>query len=285
LVKAERSGLDITRADRLYFAAVGALALWVGGWGFLVPARVDEALPWLVPPLHARFLGAMYLSGTCFMVGALCARRWPTVRVVVPMISVWTGALFVVSLLNLPSFDFARPQAWVWFAAYLIYPLLAGRIAWRMRDHAERADGTPVPSIFRGCLVVQGIVLTGLALALFILPQAMSEVWPWSITTLLGQLYGAPFLSYGLGSILAARRRVYPELRLFLVGTAVFAGGVLLASALHFALFSTSQLATWVWFIGFGVLLLVQGAALATGSLHHAVPGRLATESSGGGWP
>ena len=61
---------SITWPQRLYFAAVATLALWVGLWGTLAPTRMDVAIPWLVPPLHARFLGAMYLSGATFMVGA-----------------------------------------------------------------------------------------------------------------------------------------------------------------------------------------------------------------------
>jgi hypothetical protein len=59
----------VTRGQKIYFAAVGVLALWVGIWGYFIPSQVDKAIPWLVPPFHARFLGAMYLSGTAFMIG------------------------------------------------------------------------------------------------------------------------------------------------------------------------------------------------------------------------
>ena len=51
----------VTRGQKIYFAAVGLLALWVGIWGYFIPGRVDRAIPWLVPPLQARFLGALYL--------------------------------------------------------------------------------------------------------------------------------------------------------------------------------------------------------------------------------
>jgi hypothetical protein len=51
------------------------------------------------------------------MLGALLARRWSSIRVVVPMISVWTGMLFIVSLFHLPEFDWSRPQVCIWFAA------------------------------------------------------------------------------------------------------------------------------------------------------------------------
>src|SRR5918911_243571 len=113
--------MPVTARQRLYFAAVALLAAWVGFWGYARPSRVERALPFSVPPLHARFLGAMYLSGVVFMLGCMLCRRWASVRVVVPMIAVWTGMLLVVSLLHLGSFDFGRSQTLVWFAAYAVY--------------------------------------------------------------------------------------------------------------------------------------------------------------------
>jgi hypothetical protein len=231
----------------------------------LAPARVDQAIPWLIPPLHARFLGAVYFSGATLMIGALCARAWSSVRVVVPIIGVWTGGLGVVSLLNLPAFDFARHQTWVWFAAYLTYPLIAAWIAWRMRQNHDRGGGPPNPAALRAYLTAQGIVLA-LAGGVFLLfPQAATTVWPWAITSLLAQLYGAPILAYGLGSLYAARQRTFVEVEIFLLATCVLAIGVLLASALHLALFTAASAATWVWFLGFGVMAVTQAVALALG--------------------
>ncbi len=97
--------------ERAYFGAVGLLALWVGVWGFVVPSRVDTALPFLVPPLHARFLGVMYLSGLTLMVGGILARHWCEIRVLPPITAVWTGGLLVVSLLHLEAFDLGADTA------------------------------------------------------------------------------------------------------------------------------------------------------------------------------
>ena len=85
----------ITRGERIYFGAVGLLALWVGIWGYFIPDKVDKAIPWLVPPLHARFLGAMYLSGTTFMIGGILAHYYAEVKVMIRVILIWTGMLFV----------------------------------------------------------------------------------------------------------------------------------------------------------------------------------------------
>ena len=78
----------VTRGQKIYFAAVGLLALWVGIWGSFFPTLVDTAIPWLVPPLHARFLGALYFSAVVFMVGSILARYYAEVRIVVPVIAI-----------------------------------------------------------------------------------------------------------------------------------------------------------------------------------------------------
>ncbi|MGH2370130.1 MAG: hypothetical protein ACRDI2_18290, partial [Chloroflexota bacterium] len=180
---------SISPAQKAFYAAVAALALWVGAWGFFVPAHVDWALPWLVPALHARFLGAMYLSGATFMAGALLARRWSSIRVVVPMIGIWTGMLLVVSLFHLAEFDWRKQQVWIWFGAYVLYPSIAAWITWRMRTHTESGPGPGLPGGLRRYLTIQGVVVIALALALFLFPQAAVALWPWRITPLLAQLY------------------------------------------------------------------------------------------------
>src|SRR5205823_5963969 len=148
----------------------------VGAWAFFAPAQVDHALPWLVPPLHARFLGAMYLSGTTFMVGALLARAWSTVRVVVPMISIWTGTVLVASLFHLSTFSWSRYQTWVWFAAYTLYPLIAAWLTWSRRSLHAPGSGPAIPEYVRWYLLVQGAVVTGLALALLCFPEKMATL-------------------------------------------------------------------------------------------------------------
>ena len=245
--------LPVTRGQKIYFAAVGLLALWVGVWGYFVPGSVDRAIPWLVPPLHARFLGAMYLSGTTFMVGGILARTYAEVRVMVGVIAIWTGMLFIVSLFYLGEFDYSRQQVWIWFGAYLIYPLIALWLMWRHRTLRERGAGPALPTWVRGYLLAQGIVVTGLALSLLLAPESMVHLWPWKISRLLAQIYSAPFLAYGLSSLLLSRQQSWPEVRVVVNGTFVFAFGVLVASLIHRGLFSIANVATWIWFGGFGL--------------------------------
>ncbi len=146
----------ITRGERIYFGAVGLLALWVGLWGYFIPDKVDMAIPWLVPPLHARFLGAMYLSGTTFMIGGILSRYYAEVRVMIPAIAIWTGMLFIVSLFYLGEFDYSRTQVWIWFGAYIIYPLIALWLMWKDRASQEKLSGSDLPAWARSYLFDTG---------------------------------------------------------------------------------------------------------------------------------
>ena len=251
--------LFVSRNLKIYFAAVGLLALWVGVWGYFIPTQVDEAIPWLVPPFHARFLGGMYLSGAAFMVAGILSKHYDEVKTMIPMIGIWTGMLFVISLFYLGEFDYSRAQVWIWFGAYLIYPAIAFWVTWKNRTLDEKHDGTQLPSWVKGYLLIQGIVVTLLSLSLLFVPDLLVSVWPWKITRLLAQIYSAPFLSYGLGSLMLSRRQTWNEARVVLIGTVTFAICVLLASIIHRDLFSPANASTWIWFGGFAIATFVLG--------------------------
>lgn len=249
----------VTRGQKIYFAAVGLLALWVGIWGYFIPNQVDKAIPWLVPPLHARFLGAMYLSGAAFMLGGILAHYYGEVRVMVRVIPIWTGMLFIVSLFYLNEFDYSRTQVWIWFGAYLIYPLIALWLMWNDRHRRENIPGTALPAWVRRYFAIQGLIVTILALSLFLFPEFMVKVWPWKITQLLAQIYSAPFLAYGLSSLMLSRQQTWAAIRVVVMATFVFAFGVLLASFIHRQLFALINVSTFIWFGGFLLATIILG--------------------------
>jgi hypothetical protein len=87
----------------------------------------------------------------------------------------------------------------------------------------------------------------------------MVSIWPWSITRLLAQIYSAPFLAYGLSSLMISRLHTWAEIRVIVTATFVFALAVLLTSFIHRALFSTGNLSTWIWFGGFLLATIMLG--------------------------
>ena len=240
----------LTLSQRIYLGAVAALALWVGFWCYFVPDRSEVAIPWGLPSLCATFLGSMYLSGATFTGTCMCARRWVDVRVVMPMIAMWTGGLTIISLFYLPLFDFTRPQVWIWFGAYILYPLIALGLVWthRRQSGIYPADEPALPEWARRYLRVQGGLMVIVGLGLLLAPQLMRSLWPWNAGRLMLQLYSAPLLTYGIGSFIFARQHTWSEIRLGLVAIGVFTGAELAATVFRLPLMDGHPLSIAIWF-------------------------------------
>jgi hypothetical protein len=252
---------QITLAQRFYLGAVAALAAWVGIWCYFIPIMSESAIPWHVPPLCASFLGAMYLSGAVFNATCMCARRWADVRVIMPMIAIWTGGLLIISLFYLPTFNFARSQVWAWFGAYVVYPLIALWLMWthRRQDRVHSVDARALPSWVRHYLLVQGSLMVALALALLCAPQTMLLLWPWGTGRMMLQLYAAPLLSYGVGSFILQRQHSWSEIRLALVAMGVFTGAEFAVSLRYLSFLNGPALAIALWFVWLGATTGVLG--------------------------
>jgi hypothetical protein len=224
---------------------------------------VQNGIPWFAPPLHARVIGAIYLSAAMFCFGSIFARSYAEVRVVMPMIATWTGAIFLVSLLYLTSADYRRPPIWIWFVAYLVYPLIALWFMWVHRSERDGAAGNMLPAWARGYFLAQGIVLTTVAALLFVLPELMTKAWPWTLTPQLAQIYAGPILCYGVAGLLLGRARTDTEARIAVAGMFVFAVAVLLASVIHRATFASASVSVLLWFTCLVIAVVVLGLVLA----------------------
>ena len=244
---------------QIYFMAVGSFALWVGLWGYLTPGLIAMAIPWDVPPLHARFIGAMYLSGLVLMAGGLVTFRRRNVRIALWMAAIWTGMLMLVSLLHWAEFDFSLNTVWFWFGAYLVYPVAGALLAVRYRPPMLVAVPATAPGWAVIWLTAQGIVCGLLALALFFAPQLMGTLWPWKIPVLLAQIYSGPFLSYAVGSLYLARHPQLADWRVPLLSMLAFSLLVLLASVIHRGVFGDIGPAATLWFGGFAVASVMLG--------------------------
>ena len=175
--------LIITRGQRIFFAVICAAALLVAILGLFNPAYLASIFTWLeLPPLHARFVGAIYAFGAVFMAGCLAARYQAEVCWGVQLIGIWTGMLFIISLLNLNAFDFSLLPVQIWFASYIIYPVIslwmtiqqphlmkdgdlpgpnlaswAKRLSAHSRDSLLSAGSAPVPcsGLYDDCLALE----------------------------------------------------------------------------------------------------------------------------------
>jgi hypothetical protein len=254
----------VTQAQRIFFAIICVAALLVAILGLFNPAYLASIFTWLeLPPLHARFVGAIYAFGAVFMAGCLIARYQAEVRWAVQLIGIWTGMLLIISLLNLNVFDFNLLPVQIWFASYIIYPFIAFWMTIQQPHlmNAGNLPGTELAGWTRGFLLLQGIFFSGLALLLFFAPPIMTTVWPWKVTPVLAQMYAGPLLSYGMGSLLFSRQRKWLGVRSILPGMLVFTVITVIISFLHIDLFSFNEVPDLLWFGWFIVSALLSAVS------------------------
>ena len=245
---------EITIAQRIFFVVIAANALFVSYLGLLAPASMDRTFTWAVlPPLHAGFVGMLYLFGAVFVIGCIVSRRAAQAAVALPAIALFTGLLMFATLLNLEAFDFGTTPVWVWTLSYAVYPVVALALAWSARGRPAAVVGGPaLPPWARAILAAQAAVFAIVGLLLLIVPSAMVDVWPWPVSAGLAQFYGGPFLAYAICSLLYARRDSWAELSVVAPAMFVFTAGTIVVSLMHSELFSSSDLASWAWYGGFG---------------------------------
>lgn len=245
---------EISAPQRLFFGVIAANALFVAYLGLVVPRTMDRSFTWVaLPPLHARFVGVLYLFGGVYMIGCILARRWSQVSPALPAIGIFTSLLLLVTLLNLDAFDFDLTPVWVWTLSYIVYPAIAFTLAWTAPRRRTPVGAGPALAAWAPVFLrVQAGVFAILGLLLLVARGAMVDVWPWKITPGLAQFYGGPFLAYAFCSWQYSRRRTWAELSAIAPAMLVFTAGTVAVSLVHRELFSTSDLSTWVWFVGFG---------------------------------
>ncbi len=197
------------------------------------------------------------------MAGCLFAKRQAEVRWAVQMIGLWTRMLCIISLLNLSVFDFALLPVKIWFASYILYPLIAIWMTVRQPSmmHAASLPGPVLDGWAKNFVLAQGILITLLSVALFFAPAFMSTLWPWKVTPVLAQMYAGPLLSYGLGSLLFSRQEKLLGVRALVPAMLAFTATTVVVSFIHIKLFSFSEVADLLWF-GWFILATVVLAVL-----------------------
>lgn len=255
---------------RVYFLVVMGFTSWVGYFGFFKPLEIQRALPWPVPPLHCRFIGALYLSATVFLFLSMLARRMSQVHTITRLAFVWTGWLLLVSLIHWRTFDVGRVQVWFWVVAYITFPLAAlwlilgkGSAMASPRGSAAQRDTIQlrwIPVFF----YLVALVFLGLALLCFVFPAWITTIWPWKISSFLSQIYSGPLFGYGYAAISIARRRRWSEALFPVTGLAVFAVLAIYGSTKHLSLFTPDSMSFRLWFGGLLVLAIGSAAVLLT---------------------
>ena len=238
-----------------------ALAIVNAAFLYLVPSRAEADYAWaIVPPVSAAFMGAGYLAGTVATgLGAFVARRFSSVWALVPGFAVLGGLLFAATLIHADRFRWDYPPTWIWTAIYAALPVVATYLTLAQRRLAPPAEVSSDPGLaaIRAPLFALGCVLTAVALALYVAPDALLERWPWEITPLLARVFGGWYVLAGLALVVAAATARRPrELPIPCASVASWSAFVLALPVIYPESVDSSATLYWPW-IGLHTLVLV----------------------------
>jgi hypothetical protein len=116
-------------------AGVGGLAVAVGLFLFLAPSAAIRVWPWMLTPLTARVLGAVFCLGLAGL-GTLFDRRWSSARLPFQVALVMLTLMIVAGLRAYAQFDPANPLTWL-FAIGFVGLTAAIAVVYRRMERAR----------------------------------------------------------------------------------------------------------------------------------------------------
>lgn len=239
------------------------LLLLVGGSLFFFPEFARPRWVWSLTPFNTRFLGAIYLASLVALSMLLVThRRALAIRLIVPMMWVFTTVVLVVSCLQIEQFDLTRRTTAIWFGVYAADCLGSSYYLWHYRKPIFTVS-QPLPRRWQRYLQWQAAILGVYGFGLLLLPAQFGQFWPWPLDALHCQLYSGMFLTGAAGAALLSRQATAMELWAFgliqlTLSGLVLAGVVIVDIAVR--RINWGSFGNWAWM---GAVLLVAIAGLA----------------------
>jgi hypothetical protein len=227
---------------------------------YLLPDRTGELFAWPIKPsMTAMMLASAYLGGVYFFARVTLARQWHTIKAGFPPVILFASLLGLATLLHWDRFTHDHISFFTWTALYLTTPFLVFGAWWfnrRTDPHTPDAAEVIIPIGLRWLLGGVGALTLIISLLLFLFPQAMIAVWPWTLTPLTARVVGAMFALPGLVGLGIALDRRWSAARLILQAQAISIAFILIAALRAWSDFNPANLATWLFIGGLSGLLI-----------------------------
>ncbi|MGI9540403.1 MAG: hypothetical protein ACR2N6_09665 [Miltoncostaeaceae bacterium] len=162
--------------------------------------NTDDLFVWTVTPaINARLIGVMYANALILVAIGVFQTSWPRVRVVMVVITLFSVLATILTLFHLTPF-LAHPWYHLayWLSLYVILFFLAPYVfvTQERRSGGRLPVHVPMNLSARVVLVLFMLVTAALGICLLFAIDAVNEVWPWTLTPLVGGLIGVLFVTH-----------------------------------------------------------------------------------------
>lgn len=169
---------------------------------FIFPQETEKLFAWkLQPSMSAMMLGAAYAGGIYFFTGVLRYKQWHKIKVGFLPVTAFASLLGIATILHWEKFNHSHISFFAWAGLYFTTPFIVLGV-WlgnRGQDSGllDKQD-TVIPKNFRLFMGAIGVITLLISLFLFLQPNILVELWPWSLTPLTSRVMGAMFALPGL---------------------------------------------------------------------------------------
>jgi hypothetical protein len=214
-----------------------------------VPDRTTEFFAWTIrPEMTPVVMGAGYGAGVYFFSRVATVDEWHTVAPVFLGIATFTWIMAVATALHWANFNHGHHAFVLWVALYAVTPVLVPAV-WlvnRRTDPRERTAGAGrLPRGVRAIGGGLGALVTVSALALFLSPEVMIGVWPWTVSPFTARILTGWFVLFGVVDLAAVLDSRWSATRI-LVQSQMLGFALVLAGAVRvWHNFDQSNVLTW----------------------------------------
>jgi len=167
-----------------------------------LPDQTTTYFAWTIrPEMTPIIMGAGYGAGVYFFYQVSTVEEWHTVAPVFLGIATFTWLMAIATVLHWENFNHSHFTFDLWVFLYAVTPVLIPAI-WALNRRTEpgevEGDELLLPQAVRMLGGVFGIIVTVSSVALFVAPELMVGVWPWTVSPFTARILAGWFALFGV---------------------------------------------------------------------------------------
>ena len=176
---------------------------------YFFPDLSGERFAWAIKPhMTALFMGSGYLGGAYMFIFAIFGKRWHRIKAAFPPVTTFTVAMLLATVIHWDRFDLSHFPFQLWLFLYIVTPFIVPYL-WiknRVTDPGTpEPDDLTVPILAKWAFMAFGVMGIGMAIFMFISPQSIIAIWPWTLSPLTARILGGWFGLLGVGGLYASQ--------------------------------------------------------------------------------
>ena len=230
---------------------------------YFFPDSSGEYFAWPIKPrMSAMMLGATYFTGAIYFSVVARSKVWHQVRLGLLPVVLFASILGVATIMHWAKFSHDKPQFWLWVLLYSVLPFVLLWL-WLSNERRVRPSGTVADEVFLNhrTRVLIGVIGSGLAvtsLALFAMPTAVIDYWPWKLSALTARITSAELGLFAFFMLEVALVGRWSEVRKLLFPQLVSPVVFVVSIAASWDNFDQSNPFTW-GFVAFVLIVFLVG--------------------------